>query len=208
MLGKSWLCYVVRIFFCCIYSLKCSVFYRDESLGHLDPRELLCTTHALLFFRSLKEWNGIEENSWGGPAKIIKSNCLTPSGLAKLKHVICIIQTSLELWQAWVINHFFSRKPIPVFEHPHHKYIFPKVKSEPPLAQCCAILTTSLILYHIPCSGSCREQWDNLIVSFSPNWISNCLHLLLMGHFSMFLVALYHLLDAFKYLNIFFILWN
>lgn len=53
-----------------------------------------------------------------------------------IKHIIeGIIQMPLRPWQAWGI----SRKPLPVFDQPHGKEIFPNIQFEPTLAQISAI---------------------------------------------------------------------
>jgi len=56
---------------------------------------------------------------------------LTNSGLSKLKRGIKgILQMLLKHWQAWGINHL-SRNPVPMFDHPFGKEMFPQVKFKP-----------------------------------------------------------------------------
>lgn len=50
-------------------------------------------------------------------------------GWPKVK--VCIIQITLEHWQAYGINHLFTT-PILVFDHPHSKDFFLNIQFEPP----------------------------------------------------------------------------
>ena len=97
---------------------------------------------------------------------IIWSNCLTASGLTKLKHVARgTVQMPRKHGQAWGIDHL-SGKPVPVFDHPLAKEMLPTVQSKPPLAQLWTIPTCPVTGYQgeelstslSTSSGSCGEQ--------------------------------------------------
>ena len=64
-------------------------------------------------------------------------SCCISSGLTKNWSMLLtkfIVQLSLEHWETWSINHR-SRKPVPVFDHPHSTEIFPNAQTDPPQAQ-------------------------------------------------------------------------
>lgn len=117
----------------------------------------------------------------------------------------------LDHWQAWEINHF-ARKSIPVLDHPSAKETFPSASLILPWK-----LSDILLLPSVPRSraqpspyfpsfaGTCIEQWGHLLFSSSPVWTAQYSQSLLRGHF---LQLSYPPLDAFKNVNILFILWR
>lgn len=85
-----------------------------------------------------REWNGMEWNNCKGPTEIMKSNCLTLSGLIKVKAYYWGHCLNASWTQG---NQSLHSKACSV------KDFFPNDHSEPPLAQLCAIPSRSITGY-------------------------------------------------------------
>ena len=85
-----------------------------------------------------------------------------------------VVQTLLELWQAWCRDHL-PGEPVPVTNHPLSEEPFPNVQSEFPLTQLRSYRWSlergdQHLPFRCPPWGSCRLQWGHTSVFSAPSW--------------------------------------